>query len=96
MTKKDKVEYRAYTALERAALDSELMNKTGFSPCLTCEHYWGPGADGVPRCFAFSWGIPDAMRTSRSKHDVPRRDLGQKNDIVYERKGGDGGNDIMT
>lgn len=52
------------------------------SICATCKHKWS----GSAKCWAFPLGIPEAILNGEIGHAAPRRDLGQRNDLVFEER----------
>lgn len=57
------------------------------SPCLSCKHLWGPDKHGTSQCYAFPEAIPMAiMCPGGTGHSIPRPDLGQVNEVVWEPK----------
>lgn len=59
------------------------------APCMRCRHRW---RGSIPaKCWAFPSGIPRGILLGEQRHDVPRPDLGQVNQLVYEP-----GSDTLT
>jgi hypothetical protein len=64
----------------------EAAGEHGVSVCATCVYKWA----GAAKCFAFPGGIPYAILTGETGHDVMRPDLGQRNDLAWTSRAGRG------